>query len=281
MDVQFVTASISTALVLLLLGMVTFIILTAGKLSVYIRENLDMSLLLADGTTQKEVDALIQRLDSQPYSVKVTYISKEDILTQETQQLGLDPTDFLGFNPYTASVEVRLKSEYANGDSIALIRQSLSHETFISEISYPTDLVDNINGNIRKISVVLFVLAVLLGFISFALINNTIKLTIYSQRFLLHTMKLVGAEWSFIRRPFMVRNFWVGLSSGLLALCLLGGGLYALIQYEPKIVELIDIWMLAIVGGVVLLFGILITLFCAHVSLNRFLRMKASDLYYK
>lgn len=279
-DVQFVTASISTSLVLLLLGMVALIILSANSLSVYVKENLELSLLLHDGTTQSQVDALTRKIQQMPATKEVTYISKEDILAQEAEAMGTDPTEFLGFNPYTASVEVRLNADYANSDSIAPMENELRKEPCISEINYPHDLVNNINSNIHKISMVLLALAIVLGFISFALINNTIKLTIYSQRFLLHTMKLVGAEWDFIRRPFMIRNLWIGITAGILALALTGGGLYALTRYEPILTDILTPKTLLIVAGAILAFGILITMFSARVSINRFLRMKAGDLYY-
>ena len=152
--------------------------------------------------------------------------------------------------------------------------------TQIREISYPSELMDNVNENIRKISTLLLTLALALSLISFALINNTIKLTIYSQRFLLHTMKLVGASWSFIRRPFLMRNLGIGIASGILANGVIGGGIYLLLSHEPQLAHLFSMDVLTIVGGSVMLFGMLITLLCAYASINRFLRMKAGDLYY-
>ena len=152
--------------------------------------------------------------------------------------------------------------------------------TQIREISYPSELMDNVNENIRKISALLLALALALSLISFALINNTIKLTIYSQRFLLHTMKLVGASWSFIRRPFLMRNLGIGIASGILANGVIGGGIYLLLNHEPQLAHLFSTDVLTIVGGSVMLFGMLITLLCAYASINRFLRMKAGDLYY-
>lgn len=279
-DVQFITACISTSLVLLLLGTVTFFVLTANSLSVYVRENLELSALIQDGTTKPDVDKLLQRIDALPFVKEVNYISKDDVLASETQEMGLDPTEFLGFNPYTASLEVKLKADYANSDSLRWIEETLRKETAISDVNYPNDLVNNINTNIRKISIVMLVLAFALLFVSFALINNTIKLTIYSQRFLLHTMKLVGADWGFIRRPFLKRNFWIGFIAAILALLMLGAGIYLLLRYEPKLVSLLNVKTLVIVAGAIVLFGVLITTICARISINRFLRVKAGDLYY-
>lgn len=279
-DVQFITACISTSLVLLLLGTVTFFVLTANSLSVYVRENLELSALIQDGTTKPDVDKLLQRIDALPFVKEVNYISKDDVLASETQEMGLDPTEFLGFNPYTASLEVKLKADYANSDSLRWIEETLRKETAISDVNYPNDLVNNINTNIRKISIVMLVLAFALLLVSFALINNTIKLTIYSQRFLLHTMKLVGADWGFIRRPFLKRNFWIGFIAAILALLMLGAGVYLLLRYEPKLVSLLNVKALVIVAGAIVLFGVLITTICARISINRFLRVKAGDLYY-
>ena len=279
-DIQFVTACISTSLVLLLLGSVVMVVLTAGRLSDHVRENLELSLLLADDAKTEEVNRIVRHVEAQRYMKEVRYISKEEILAEQTTSMGLDPTEFLGYNPYTASIEVKLKAEYANTDSIIPIKNRLMRYTQIREISYPSELMDNVNENIRKISALLLALALVLSLISFALINNTIKLTIYSQRFLLHTMKLVGASWAFIRRPFLMRNLGIGIASGILANALIGGGIYLLLAHEPQLAHLFTVQILGIVGGAVMLFGILITLLCAYVSINRFLRMKAGDLYY-
>ena len=279
-DIQFVTACISTSLVLLLLGAVTLVVLSARSLSDHIRENLELSLLLNDNVTEKEVDNIVKYAQSQTYAKEVVYISKEKILAEQTTSMGIDPTEFLGYNPYTASIEVKLKADYANTDSIIPIKNRLMRYTQIREITYPSELMDNVNDNIRKISAILLALALALSLISFALINNTIKLTIYSQRFLLHTMKLVGASWGFIRRPFLLRNMGIGITSGILANGLIGVGIYLLLRYEPQMSHLFTLPTMAIVGSCVMLFGLLITLLCAYVSINRFLKMKAGDLYY-
>lgn len=279
-DIQFITACISTSLVLLLLGTVVMVVLTAGRLSDHVRENLELSLLLNDDARTEEVNRIVSYVEAQHYAKEVRYISKEEILADQTTSMGLDPTEFLGYNPYTASIEVKLKADYANTDSITPIKNRLMRYTQIREISYPSELMDNVNENIQKISALLLALALALSFISFALISNTIKLTIYSQRFLLHTMKLVGASWSFIRRPFLLRNLAIGITSGVLANALIGGGVYMLLKHEPQLAHLFTMKTLSIVGGSVMVFGMLITLLCAYASINRFLRMKAGDLYY-
>ena len=279
-DIQFITACISTSLVLLLLGSVVMVVLTAGRLSDHVRENLELSLLLNDEVKTEEVNRIVRHVEAQCYAKEVRHISKEDILAEQTAEMGLDPTEFLGYNPYTASIEVKLKADYANTDSIIPIKNRLMRYTQIREISYPSELMDNVNENIQKISALLLALALALSLISFSLINNTIKLTIYSQRFLLHTMKLVGASWAFIRRPFLLRNLGIGLVSGILANGVIGGGVYMLLSHEPQLAHLFTMQTLAIVGGAVMLFGMLITLMCAYASINRFLRMKAGDLYY-
>lgn len=279
-DIQFITACISTSLVLLLLGTVTLVVLSAKSLSNHIRENLELSLLLNDNVTEREVNNIINYAQVQPYAKEVVYISKEDILSEQTTSMGIDPTEFLGYNPYTASIEIKLRADYANTDSIVPIKNRLMRYTQIREITYPSELMDNVNDNIRKISAVLLALALALTLISFALINNTIKLTIYSQRFLLHTMKLVGASWGFIRQPFLLRNMCIGIISGILANGLIIGGIYLLLRYEPQMSYLFTLPTMAIVGACVMLFGLLITLLCAYASINRFLKMKAGDLYY-
>jgi len=260
--------------------MVTLVILSAKSLSTHVRENLELSLLLNEGVSEQEVSRIVKYVEVQPYTKAVDYISKEEILAEQTESMGLDPTEFLGYNPYTASIEIRLKADYANTDSITPIKSRLMRYTQIREISYPSELMDSVNDNIRRISAILLALALILSLISFALINNTIKLTIYSQRFLLHTMKLVGASWGFIRRPFLLRNLAIGIISGILAIGFISGGIFLLLRYEPQMSNLFTLPTLGIVGGIVMLFGVFIALLCAYISINRFLKMKAGELYY-
>ena len=279
-DMQFVTSSISTTLVLLLLGLVVFFVLGAHNLSVYVKENINFSILISDDMKESDILKLQKKLDKEPFVKATEYISKKQALREQTEAMGTDPQEFLGYNPFTASIEVKLHSDYANSDSIAKIEKKIKKNTNIQEVLYQKDLIDAVNDNIRNISLMLLGLAVILTFISFALINNTIRLTIYSKRFLIHTMKLVGASWSFIRRPFLRRNFWIGVLSAVIADAVLWGAAYWLVSYEPELIRVIAPDVMLLVSVSVLIFGVLITWLCALLSINKYLKMKAGTLYY-
>ncbi len=279
-DMQFITSTISTMLVLLLLGLVVFFVLAANNLSVYVKENISFSVLLSDDMKEADILKLQRTFNQEPFVKSTEYISKEQALAELSESMGTDPQEFLGYNPFTASIEIRLHSVYANSDSIARIEEQIRRNTDIQDVLYRKELIDAVNENIRKISLGLLGMAVILTFISFALINNTIRLTIYSKRFLIHTMKLVGASWGFIRRPFLVRNFWIGVLSALLADAILMVSAYYLVSYEPELIRVVTPDIMLMVAGAVLVFGILITWICALISINKYLRMKASTLYY-
>ena len=279
-DMQFVTSSISTTLVLLLLGLVVFFVLGAHNLSVYVKENINFSILISDDMKDSDILKLQKKLDKEPFVKATEYISKKQALREQTEAMGTDPQEFLGYNPFTASIEVKLHSDYANSDSIAKIEKKIKKNTNIQEVLYQKDLIDAVNDNIRNISLMLLGLAVILTFISFALINNTIRLTIYSKRFLIHTMKLVGASWSFIRRPFLRRNFWIGVLSAVTPHAVLWGAAYWLVSYEPELIRVITPDVMLLVSVSVLIFGVLITWLCALLSINKYLKMKAGTLYY-
>ena len=279
-DMQFITSSISTTLVLLLLGLVVFFVLAANNLSVYVRENINFSVLISDDMKETDILKLQKRLNNEPFVKETEYISKKQALKEQTEAMGTDPQEFLGYNPFTASIEIKLHSDYANSDSIAKIEKLIKRNTNIQDVLYQKDLIDAVNENIRNISLVLLALAVMLTFISFALINNTIRLAIYSKRFLIHTMKLVGASWGFIRRPFLKRNIWSGVPAAFIADTILMGAAYWLVSYEPELIRVITPEVMLLVSGAVLVFGVVITFLCAYLSINKYLRMKASTLYY-
>ena len=279
-DMQFITSCISTMLVLILLGTVVFFVLSAHNLSVYVRENINFSVLLSEDMRETEILQFQKKLNAEKFVKETAYISKEQALKEQSEAMGSDPKEFLGYNPFTASIEIKLNSDYANSDSIKWIEKAIKQNKKVTEIVYPQELMNAVNANIRKISMVLLGLAALLTLVSFALINNTIRLIIYSKRFLIHTMKLVGASWGFIRKPFLVRNLWVGIISGVMADAVLLGCAYMLVNYEPELISVVTTDVLLCMVVSVFLFGIAITYFCAYFSINRYLRMRTDTLYY-
>ena len=277
--VQLVTLCISTSMVLVLLGLVVFSVQTSRNLSRWVRENLTVTVVLGDQVAEDDAKQFCQDLGHRPFSKEVSFVSREQALKEQTAAMGSDPSEFLGMNPFPATVELQLQSDYANADSLAWISDELRKNTKVADVSYQVDLMDTVNRNLAKLNILLLVLALLLTFISFSLINNTVRLSVYSRRFLIHTMKLVGASWGFIRKPFMQQGLLVGVIAAVIAILVLGGAMYALYSYEPGILRIITWRELVITAVAVLAFGLVITLTCSYISVNRFLRMPAGELY--
>ena len=274
------TAGVSILMVLLVLGLGVFFGLTARNLSVYVRENIGFSILLSDEMREGDIVKMQRQLNQEPYVKQSEYISKKQALKEQTEAMGTDPAEFLGYNPFKPSIEVKLNNRYANSDSIALIVKTLKKNKYVQEVTYPKDLMDAVNKNIRGISLFLLALAAVLTFISFALINNIIRLTVYSKRFLIHTMKLTGASWGFIRRPFVRRSVVMGVIAALFADAMLWIGAQRLLQWEPEFSAVVTAEVMLLVSLAVLLAGIVLTWLCALFSVGRYLRMKACEMYY-
>ena len=277
---QVVTLCISTTMVLVLLGMVVLSVFTTRNLTNYVKENLVVTVMLDQDMTNPEAQNLCTQLSTRPYIKNLSFISKEQALKEQTTAMGADPTEFTGGdNPFLSSIELTLQGDYANNDSLAWISKELKNHPKVSEISYQHDLVENVNNTLRKVSLVLLILAALLTFVSFSLINNTVRLGIYARRFSIHTMKLVGASWGFIRKPFINQAVGIGMIAASLAIVVLGGFIFGLYQYEAGVFTVITWDVMAITTVAVYIGGILITAFCAYISVNKFLRMKAGELY--
>ena len=280
--VQLVTLCISTSMVLVLLGLVVFSVQTSRNLSQWVKENLTVTVILSDKVGTDEARQFCENLYARPFSKNIDYISREQALKEQTEAMGSDPSEFLGMNPFPATLELQelqLNSDYANADSLTWIADELRKNKEVADVAYQVDLMDSVNRNLAKLNILLLVLALLLTVISFSLINNTVRLSVYSRRFLIHTMKLVGASWGFIRRPFMKQGLMVGIIAALLAIMALGAAIYALYYYEPGILRIITWRELLITALSVLVFGLVITLTCSYVSVNRFLKMPAGELY--
>lgn len=276
---QMVTLCISTALVLILLGMVVFTGLTARNLSNYVKENLTVTVMFADNVSDQQAKVACSKIKKKHYVAKLDYISKEQALKEQTKALGASPAEFLGENPFTPSAEIYLKAECANADSMKWIAKQLKADKQVSEVTYQQDLMNKVNSNLHKLLLVMMALAVLLSFVSFTLISNTVRLGIYARRFTINTMKLVGASWSFIRAPFLKMGALQGLLAAVIADAALAGCIAGLFNFEPDITEVVTAETLVITGVSVVLFGLIITTFCVYISVNHFLKMKAKDLY--
>lgn len=277
---QFITSLISISLVLILLGTIVLFVLSAKNLSGYVRENINITVILNDDISKNDISWLQENIQKQEYVKTLKYISKEEALNEQCNAMGTDPSEFLGYNPFTASFEIKLKAEYANSADIRKIIRQVKTTNKVMDVVYQKELMDSVNYNIRKLSVILLIIAGLFTYISFALINNTVRLTIFSKRFLINTMKLVGASWSFIRRPFLERAFLLAVISAFIADAIIIGGIYWLEGYEQEIRQVIGTNILAITGVAVLGFGILITYLCTFFSLSRYLRMTSNELYH-
>ena len=212
-------------MVLILLGMVVLFVLSARNLSAHMKENLTVTVMLKDSVSVNDAHRFCRDLYHRPYSHDIDYISKEQAQREQVKELGSDPTEFLGFNPFPATLEeIRLKADYANRDSLKWIAKELKKDERVSDLAYMEDLMNQVNKNLSRISIILLALAVLLTFVSFSLISNTVRLSIYANRFVIHTMKLVGASWGFIRKPFLRQAVLVGVIAAVLANAVLGTG---------------------------------------------------------
>ena len=260
-------------------GIIVFSVLTSRNLSAWVKENLTVTVMLGDDVSVNEAKRLCRDLYHRPYSRNIDYVSKEQALKEQTEAMGSDPSEFLGANPFVATLELQLKSDYANHDSLKWIVYELQKNPKVTDVAYQEDLMDNVNMNLGRMNIILLVLAALLTFVSFSLINNTVRLSVYSRRFLIHTMKLVGASWAFIRRPFIRQAIVVGVIAAILAIIVLGAGVYALYTFEPNILNIITWRELTITAIAVLLFGLIITFICSWISVNKFLKMSAGELY--
>ena len=278
--IQTISVYISTMLVLLLLGVMGILFIGAKSISKSVKENILVTIILSNSLEENEIQTLKKSIDNDRRILKSSYISKEEALAEETEALKANPAEILGYNPYEASIELTMKPEFSNSVELENLKQTLIKKRGIKEIIYQRDLVDTINSNIQRAGFMLLALLVMLTLISWSLIGNLVRLSIYSKRFLLHTMKLVGATWSFICRPFIVKIMWIGFLSGIIANLLLSAGLYILSHSEPGIMSILPMDGLIAVGVGITLFGMTICMLCAFLSVRRFLRMRKNDLYF-
>jgi cell division transport system permease protein len=275
-----VTVVISLALVLFMLGLLGLVVINAKKLSNHIKENVGFQVVLKDTTTQAELDILKQEISSSAFTKEVAYISKDEAAKKLQKDLGEDFITFLGYNPLLSSLDVKLNSDYANIDSLAGFEKQIMQKHFVKEVIYHKDMIKQVNDNAKVISIYILIFSGLLLIVAIALINNTIRLSIYAKRFLIRTMYLVGATQGFIRMPFILKGVRQGVIAGLLAGFLLAGFLVLSTNYIPDLLQLQDPNLLAVLFGGIVALGVLISGLSAALSVSRYLRLKTDDLYF-
>ncbi|MBR6032110.1 MAG: permease-like cell division protein FtsX [Bacteroidaceae bacterium] len=276
---QAVTSTISVSMVLVLMGLVVLLSLTARVVADSVKENLIVTVVLDDDVQSADALRLQDSLSTRRYVGSIDYISREQALQEQIESMGIDPTDFLGVNPFSISMEIKVKPEYSCNDSLLWIASELRDTKYVADVMYQEDLVESLNRNLHRASLFLLGIALLLVIISLSLINNTVRLGVYAHRFVLHTMKLVGAKWSFIRRPFLVRGFWIGVVSAIIADAVIFSGIYWAATYDSSVLHYITQQNMIITGLSVLGIGLTLAVVCTYFSVTHCLKMRGSELY--
>ncbi|MBE8715024.1 cell division protein FtsX [Sphingobacterium hungaricum] len=275
----YVSTVISIALVLLMTGLLGLILVHAKNLSRYVKENIVLNVIVNDNVNEGDVLSLQKDLEKDPYILRTEYISKELAAKNLKEDLGEDFVEYLGHNPLLPSIDIYMKEQYANTDSIHAFIDKVSKNSRIKEVVYQESLIDMVNKNIRVISIVVLSFTLILLVIAVALINNTIRLAIYSQRFLIKSMQLIGATKSFIRRPYIMYGIIHGLIGALIAILLLLFTLQFAQRQVPELVILRDWYEFAMIFVIVILLGIVISSASTYFAVTKYLRAKSNSLY--
>jgi cell division transport system permease protein len=276
---SYFTSVISISLVLFMLGLMGLLVLNARQLSNYVKENIGVSIILKEKVKEVEIRRLQKNLDATEYVKSTAFVDKETAAKQLQKELGEDFISFLGYNPLQATIDVKLYANYANPDSINVIEQEFLKYKQVQEVNYQKSLVHLVNDNVHRISLVILGFSGLLFLISFTLINNTIRLSIYSQRFIIRTMQLVGATRGFIRKPFMARSFLHGIIGALVANAMLSVIIYLSQKELSKVISLNNVEMVGMLFLLVLVVGIFITWISTFFAVNKYLRIDSRSLY--
>lgn len=274
-----ITLCISTTMVLVLLGIVVLSVLTARNLQRSLKENVEISVILGDTVSVADGKALGRQIERLAYARQVGYIGRDSVLLVAKAEMGIDPSEFVDGNPFSSELTVKIASAYANTDSLEAVIGTLRRDGRVVDVVYTKEEVEGMNHLLEPVSMALLILAGLLIFICYTLINNSVQLSVYSRRFLIHTMKLVGASWSFIRRPFLSQAIVVAVVSAVLACLLLSGIVYAVYPLMPRVEQIVTWQELTITAVAVFVFSFSIMVICTLLSVNKFLRMRAGELY--
>ncbi|MGM0573680.1 MAG: cell division protein FtsX [Bacteroidota bacterium] len=269
----------SITLVLFVLGLLGLIILHAQKLSEHVRESIAVSLFIDNNASESAINNLQSELDDMASVSKTKFISREEAAEDLMEDLGEDFVSFLGYNPLSASITVNLKAEHTNPDSLRVFEEKFEQRQIITDIDYQQSLVHLVHQNVRRIATGLLVFSILLLFIAFALINNTIRLSVFSKRFLIKSMQLIGATKSFIRRPFILKGIIQGIIGAAITIVLLIATLYFGQKQIPELAMFYDVRMLLTLFGAILLLGIIISWLSTYFAVKKYLKINTDHLY--
>ncbi len=274
------TTIISLSLVLVVIGLFGLIVIHTHSFTKQVKENIGVTIFFNDDVKEADILKMQKELDKTYYTKSTLYISKDRAASEFQKEVGEDFVNFAGFNPLKASIELHFKSEYANNDSIQKIQKEIQNNPLVFEVYYQKLMVDKINSTIKVISLFVLGFSIILFLISMALINNTIRLNIYSKRFVIRTMELVGATRGFICKPFIMKGVWHGIIASFVAVLLLTGALYFVQQQYPDIINLRYLDLYAIVFGGIFLIGIVFSWFSTWIAVHKYLRMQTDNLYF-
>jgi cell division transport system permease protein len=275
-----VTVIISLSLVLFMLGALGLLIINANKLTTHFKENVGFQIYLKDTATSAQTDLLIQELNNAPFTKSVNLINKTQAAEKLKTDLGEDFVAFLGSNPLLNSLEIKLNADYANTDTLQTIEKDLLQKPFVKEVVYQKAMINKLNKNTKAVAFFILIFSSALLIVAIALINNTIRLSIYSQRFLIRTMYLVGATRAFISKPFIFKGFRQGVIAGVTAGLMLAGFLMLSTRFIPDLLQLQDENVLLVLFMGIVLVGVIISAFSAFLAVLRYLHLKTSDLYF-
>jgi cell division transport system permease protein len=270
---------ISLSLVLFVVGLLGLVLINAQKLSDYVKENIGFTIMLKDGVNEIETLKFQKILDASDFAKSTSFTTKEQATADLKTDLGEDFVEFLGYSPLLASIDVKLNAEYGNTDSLQIITNELSENTNVFEVYYQKDLIDKLNSNVNRLSFFLLIFCVLLFFIAFALINNTIRLSVYSKRFLIRTMRLVGATNSFIQKPFLSKGIYQGIYSSLFAIFMLIGAIQLVQGDTANMLNIDDLKIIGIVFLLILASGLVISIFSTFFAVRKFIKLNENELY--
>ena len=274
-----VSVIISLSLVLFVVGLLSLVLINAQKLSNYVKENIGFSIMIKEDVKEIELIEFNKILDAEDFTKSTRFISKEQATKELEQDLGEDFVNFLGFNPIMASIDVKLNSSYANNDSLQKISSRLEKSDVVYEVFYQKNLIKKLNSNVGKISFFLICISLILFFIAFALINNTIRLSVYSKRFIIRTMRLVGAENSFIQKPFLISGIYQGLYSAIFAIFMLLGSIQLIQTETASILNINDLQNIGLVFIVLFCSGIIISGTSTFFAVRKYIYLNEGELY--